>query len=242
MNKNTFRFAEDTMHVVIKTGFTLAEVLITLGIIGIIAAITIPGLMTAHRKRVIETRLVKFYTTMNQAIKLAEYDYDDRTGWDALGHGFITDEEGNDTEEATAAAWVNKYLVPYIKSDVKMTNKAGKIQLYFQDGSMVAISSTSWLFFPDATKYKLTETGIVNEDYTGKYVFTFFFSPNCSNKTDCKYVSNGVEPYKYGWNGTKEDLMNGRYGCAKSGVTRAYCTELIKQNGWKIPSDYPIKL
>ena len=39
-----------------KKAFTLAEVLITLGIVGVIAAITIPGLMTAYRKKVIETR------------------------------------------------------------------------------------------------------------------------------------------------------------------------------------------
>lgn len=226
----------------LKKGFTLAEVLITLGIIGVVAAITIPGLMTAYKKRVIETRLLKFYTTINQAIKLAEADYDDRTGWDVLGKGFVKDEEGNDTDEAVAQAWVEKYIIPYIKTDVKMTNMDGKVQLYFQDGSVVAISSSSWLFYPDGTKYNLTEEGTIDENSaTGKYVFTFFYRPNCSHKTDCKYVSNGVEPYKYGWDGTKENLFNGRYGCAKSGVVKAYCTEIIKQNGWKIPSNYPIK-
>ncbi len=226
-----------------KKAFTLAEVLITLGIVGVIAAITIPGLMTAYRKKVIETRLVKFYTIINQAIKLAEADYDDRTGWDILGSGFIKDEEGNNTDIAISQAWVEKYIIPYIKSDIKMTNKSGKVQLYFPDGSMVAISGSSWLFYPDAAKYRLTEEGIIDENSaTGKFVFTFFYNPNCSHKTDCKFVSNGVEPYKYGWDGTKEDLFNGRYGCAKSGAVKAYCTEIIKQNGWKFPSKYPVKL
>jgi prepilin-type N-terminal cleavage/methylation domain-containing protein len=32
-----------------KRGFTLAEVLITLGIIGIVAAMTIPGLITKYQ-------------------------------------------------------------------------------------------------------------------------------------------------------------------------------------------------
>ena len=37
-----------------KRAFTLSEVLITLGIIGLIAALTIPNLMGAYRKRVVE--------------------------------------------------------------------------------------------------------------------------------------------------------------------------------------------
>ena len=227
-----------------KLAFTLAEILITLGIIGIVAALTIPGLITAHRKKVIETRLAKFYSTMNQAIKLAEYDYDDRTGWDELGKGFIQDEDGNDTKETVAISWVQKYLLPYIKSDVKATDKYGKVQLHFQDGSMVTLSSSSWIFYPDATKYDETEDrGFNQQEATGKYAFTFLYAPTCTNKEKCKYVGDGVEPYKYGWDGTKERLLyDEHFGCAKENVIRAYCTELIKQNGWKIPSNYPIKL
>lgn len=33
------------------TGFTLAEVLITLGIIGVVAALTIPALIANHKKQ-----------------------------------------------------------------------------------------------------------------------------------------------------------------------------------------------
>lgn len=53
-----------------KNSFTLAEVLITLGIIGIVAAMTLPTLIQNHNKKVVETRLMKFYSTMNQAIQL----------------------------------------------------------------------------------------------------------------------------------------------------------------------------
>ncbi len=51
-----------------RAAFTLAEVLITLGIIGVVAAMTIPTLISNHNKRVVETRLKKFYSSMNQAI------------------------------------------------------------------------------------------------------------------------------------------------------------------------------
>jgi len=50
--------------------FTLAEVLITLGIIGIVAAMTIPGLITNIRYLNIRSHLKKSFTEWNQAAML----------------------------------------------------------------------------------------------------------------------------------------------------------------------------
>lgn len=156
-----------------KLAFTLAEVLITLGIIGIVAALTIPSLMSNYRKKVIETRLSKFYATINNAIKLAEYDYDDRTGWDELGSGFIKDENGKDTATPKAEAWVNKYLVPYIKGDTKMTNKNGCIELYFQDGSMVAINSAGYFTLTHKSINSL-KMEVLTKEKQGKISLSFY--------------------------------------------------------------------
>lgn len=52
-----------------KRGFTLAEVLITLGIIGVVAAITIPNLMTHFQQEQTVTKLKKAYSVINQAYK-----------------------------------------------------------------------------------------------------------------------------------------------------------------------------
>ena len=62
-----------------KKGFTLAEVLITLGIIGVVAAMTIPTLMTKYAKQRTETQLVKFYSMMNQTLRMSVADNGDRT-------------------------------------------------------------------------------------------------------------------------------------------------------------------
>lgn len=43
--------------------------------------ITLPTLIAKHRKNLIETRLKNFYTTINQAIKMAEADYGDKKDW-----------------------------------------------------------------------------------------------------------------------------------------------------------------
>lgn len=48
--------------------FTMAEVLITLGIIGVVAAMTLPSLVSKHQKVELETALKKNYSIMQQAL------------------------------------------------------------------------------------------------------------------------------------------------------------------------------
>lgn len=50
-----------------KNAFTLAEVLITLGIIGVVAAMTIPTLMMNYQKQVWESKLKKVYSVATNA-------------------------------------------------------------------------------------------------------------------------------------------------------------------------------
>lgn len=53
-----------------KAAFTLAEVLITLGIIGVVAAMTIPTLMTKMQWLVLKQQYKEVYSTLNQALQL----------------------------------------------------------------------------------------------------------------------------------------------------------------------------
>ena len=55
-----------------KAAFTLAEVLITLGIIGIVAAMTIPTLIANYQKKVLKTQFMKKYAEISQAVLLAK--------------------------------------------------------------------------------------------------------------------------------------------------------------------------
>ena len=50
-----------------RPAFTLAEVLITLGIIGVVAALTMPTLIAQHRKKALQTALLKTYSELQQA-------------------------------------------------------------------------------------------------------------------------------------------------------------------------------
>lgn len=48
-------------------GFTLAEVLVTLGIIGVVSAMTVPTLMQNHQRKAYITQLHKVYNEFTQA-------------------------------------------------------------------------------------------------------------------------------------------------------------------------------
>jgi prepilin-type N-terminal cleavage/methylation domain-containing protein len=59
------------------TGFTLAEVLITIGIIGVVAALTIPGLVAGYQEQALKTQFKKAYSVMSQNLqKTTMVDYD----------------------------------------------------------------------------------------------------------------------------------------------------------------------
>ena len=68
-----FTLAEGATHVVQwnnsrKIAFTLAEVLVTLGIIGVVSAMTVPTLMQNYQRQSYVTQLHKTYNEMSQAL------------------------------------------------------------------------------------------------------------------------------------------------------------------------------
>lgn len=83
-----------------KFGFTLAEVLITLGIVGIVAAMTLPQLINKYQERVFISQLKAAYTLLSQSFKQATNDYGDIDSW-----GANTDERINNAPNI-----LSKYL------------------------------------------------------------------------------------------------------------------------------------
>ncbi len=57
-----------------KQAFTLAEVLITLGIVGVIAAMTLPALINQTQGKELETGLKKAYSILQAAYNQMTYD------------------------------------------------------------------------------------------------------------------------------------------------------------------------
>ena len=207
-----------------KVAFTLAEVLITLGIIGIVAAMTLPAIIEHHQKKVVETRLQKFYTVINQAVKLSAVENGDPLDWDI-------------TPDSTYASYsVNKeffekYLLNYLK--VARHGQCGDnygdswVCVWLPDGTAFTlrmdVNGVDVIVFP----FGKVE-GTFNGQQRKKFVFNFR-----KYMTDTE-TSAGVEPYTFQWDGTLEELYQ---NCTNG--NKNFCAKLIQVNGWKIPDDYP---
>lgn len=212
-----------------KAAFTLAEVLITLGIIGVIAALTIPTLMSAYNKKTVETRLARLYSMMNQAIKLSTIDNGDTPSWRTLG----TSSNSTATYE-DILDWYNEYLAKYLKvQKVEQMENSQDLLVYFPDGSILRIEH----FIYDM-HYYINQKAYKNPIFAVNH-FLFRFSPNASimnNPTAKATVDQAFGTQAWGWDGTYEGAKNGCYNGQKG-----QCTKLIQLNGWKIPKDYPYK-
>lgn len=232
--------------------FTLAEVLITLGIIGVVASLTLPALTQSYSTKIVETRLQKFYSMINQAVVRAEADYGDRQYWYQDTNSIEKDKDGNFVKGSSVAEqWYNKYLGPYIQTIKIEYDEKGLPIFYFADGSALkAIQDSNmrdWLFYVDNPNKCIKKYGTAGKAL-GKCAFYFIYMPGDSNHTQADYgyswrhhYRKGFEPYKYAWEGTRETLFSGSYsGC--NNTKQAYCTALIQDNGWKIPDDYPFKV
>ena len=117
-----------------RFGFTLAEVLITLGIIGVVAAMTIPTLMSTFAKQRTETQLKTFYSRINQTIKMSIADNGDPDGW--------VEEKSYSYDEQVE--FLKQYIFPYMKNIgyEECTHERGQIHvcIYLMDGSGMTFS------------------------------------------------------------------------------------------------------
>ncbi len=234
-----------------KRAFTLAEVLITLSIIGIVAAMTLPMLIVNYQKKVVATNVKKAYTELNQIIQFAVSDYGDPSGWSYY-------------EQNNLGKWVETYIVPYINgakfSTCSINQRCFGLALPFplkftkpgsvntQIGHFVVLKKGSpfaYAFlryggtYESVTRVKVYVNNPKKYAFVGKDVFTFIFDKNDS--------SPKFKPYGLGT--SREDLLAPRAmwagACNKDAGGSGYwspgdaCSALIMLDGWEIKDDYP---
>ena len=95
-----------------KAGFTLAETLITIGIIGIVAAMTIPTLMTKLKNDRESAILKEDYSILQQMMKMANEE-----------GAMANIVKGNNMDEMKE--WFNTYFLPYIKTTSVCYDESG---------------------------------------------------------------------------------------------------------------------
>lgn len=216
-------------------GFTLAEILIALVVIGVVAALTVGYIITEVKKAQLETQIHAFYSKMNQALRRSYVD----TGVSAeLPRKDYTYKENVD--------WLQHNLLPYIVyTKVENCNDPNRYRrnaacVYLNNGELfefvVDYNGADFLYFPKGKWFDI-ESG----KRATTHVFAFQFVKRLKSGSDEVIKSEqSIEPYTYKWNGNETDLYNNsEYGC-KKGKKRFYCAKLIQVHNWKIPRDYPM--
>ena len=108
-----FTLSESATHVARwnnsrKIAFTLAEVLITLGIIGIVAAMTMPVLIQKTKEKETISKLKKFNSVMNQAFTIAKVQNGEVEDWGLQVAGMSDDPDENQqaiSKQMTDKVW-----------------------------------------------------------------------------------------------------------------------------------------
>ena len=239
--------------------FTLAEVLVSLGIIGVVAAITLPVLIQNYQKQATATSLKKAYSELNQVLQRSMVDNGDIKTW-------------NNSFEFGVDNWAKTYIEPYIKVEKSgsCTNQNGPrclgISYMGNLGSkptwgnnrahyMIVKSggSRAWAFYR-YYPYKEIRVYVYLQNpkkysqaaIRGKDVFTFVLYPD-KDTTFNPFGMQGTIPFQ-GGTITRDILLHGPIrtgGCYKeSGGPDYYgpgdsCGAVIMMDDWKISKDYP---
>lgn len=208
-----------------KKAFTLAEVLITLGIIGVVAALTMPSLIQSHRKQTTLSKLKKVSAALGQANSLATVEYGDNretfVQWNA----------------DVALKMFEKYYTPYMKINKVEKGKKG-VFAYLTDG-------TALYFFRSYTTPEF-------EGWYNTYFVVCITHKACktldetSEQTILKSLgverfilyTNGMIPsYYYLSGGSRAQAIED----CKNGTNIEGCSALIGGDSWQIKKDYPFK-
>ena len=222
----------------------MAEVLITLGIIGIIAALTMPALITNYQKHQTVVQLRKVYSDLNNAVKLSEIDNGPMPDW--------TYPEKECYEYDCIAPFVEQYYLPYFQGAkiVKSSDMPDYKMLLNEDGSQLFAGIKLYLllnngvilaFFaniPNGYIWLLADiNGQKGLNKMGRDVFVF---------DAYNFYGIGYKIKFWGALYQDNDILTTAsphgYGCYKTNNQKYrnfYCGRLIEVNGWKIPDNYP---
>ena len=230
--------------------FTLAEVLITLAIIGIVAALTIPTLITNYQKKQTVTKLKQTYSVLSQAITMAQVARGDMANYD-LGYFYkVSSMDPSFNRKEYLTNFFLNYIKPYVKVAEDYGYKVGTTDLdyparshadyYFklQSGVLVAISFSTgcYNYLPEGNA--CDEQGSYYESLIFLVDINGFEPPNTQGK-DIFWMNVSTSTGKFQFYGANINYSS-RASLLKACKNAGYlCGNLIMYDGWQIKDDYP---
>ena len=228
--------------------FTLAEVLITLAIISVVAAITISGVVADYQKTQTISKLKKFYNSFYQVYALSTAKHGSMINWDIgrAGDGIQT------------MAFLNQYIIPYLKvvDKPQIIAESNLRKTYFYMNGTESSFPDGFVYFRlndgSAVRAKLNNqdadlgharellvfydtNGESGPNRMGRDIFIFIYDL----AEDRRQGVTNFRPYSYVGLKRKNLLSDGdKYNCNKN--QRGFrCSAVIMMDGWRISDDYP---
>ena len=247
-----FTLAEGATHVahshnIRKAAFTLAEVLITFGIIGVVAALTIPGMSVKYQKQIAAKRLEQTYSILSQAIVHAQTDYGDISSW---GMAASTPNQNDPTQpKELIKSFADTYLIPYLKLLTKpiLTSNieyAGYKYPKTRDGREYMFTPSYILVLTNGVTLFMLYNGSTSV-YTYPLIFVDINGKkglNILGRDFFAFQFDGVNKMKLEALGPDTDRDRLKSYCMSGNGEKyenLYCTKLIMLDGWQIKDDYP---
>lgn len=225
-----------------RKAFTLAEVLITLGIIGVVAALTMPAIIISYQKKQTSAQLKKAYSTFAQVLVQAQYEFGDASSW-------VLTEPSSSYQDNLK--YFEKYWKPYLKIIKVCTtmNECG----YDITGYASVANKNHHVYYGQADNVP----GFIYGDGTYAYIRPYHYSSTVDNPLKLQLLSIDL-------NGSKKpntigkdvfqfviDMSRGvisgfgdKNNCTVNKLnndiehSRA-CGGKIMSDGWEILDDYP---
>ncbi|MBE7706547.1 MAG: type II secretion system protein [Cyanobacteria bacterium SIG30] len=236
--------------------FTLAEVLITLAIIGVVAALTIPSVITNYKKTELESKIKTAYSILSTALNLAIKDYGPTDTWDITKVGTATET----TEQA-----LKKYFIPYLK----VAKECGKSQepecvyefsslgggifvnantgttphysrIYLTNGTVIQMVMASNNNKVTQLAMLVDVNGLKKPNQLGVDI-QYFVIPTRTVENQPKLNYQVAIASAGGNSDYISNITHNTKGCKKSltkidSALGTACTYVLRKNGWKIPS------
>ena len=240
--------------------FSLAEVLIALVVIGIVAAITVPTLMASHHKNVTLEKLKKIHSTFAQ---VSNRIISDNGGQFCYRHNglecllFLY----NDVDNFRNEGWIafsKKYLEPYMNlsknadSTIVMeecfsgsAEDCGSSEplygFHLVDGTTIALMPE--VYGNDFLNNTLMNGVLIVVDVNGTgskpNMFgrdLFLFEYRFQDAKDSNHIGR-IVPFGMGFSESELASYFGEGGCTKD--SPMFCAKKIVEDGWQMKDDYP---
>lgn len=239
-------------------GFTLAEVLITLGVIGIVVALTIPVLYNKYQQKVTEVRFERIYSDLTKAFNSGAIENGEE-------YFMQSSKISNDNYYKSYNDYIEyvyqNYLKPHIRmmdvvtmDDLNKKYKAKNPRKAFWNLSqhIFIIDKRTFISFgSDAKTIFVVLLNNDNFDFSNikDGVNRFAFGAwGCCNNDNCSNISlcpnHNLKSIAARANYSTEELVE---FCKEGkeipwvGTKIGFCTQALVQNGFKFPKGYPFK-